>query len=340
MKEQLYNGYMINDIRVPSHLKDNANGALLDKATIWQQGSVGYVRINFNTRINDAWSYTGSMNNMIAKSDPTMDFGFLDPPLGSFTYKGNTYSNFNNLNHRNGCYSDGTCPADWLPGAVILHEFMHVLGGVHEHQNNQNSPLHFNTEAIYDYYCGGPGIRNSSCEEDANVQVLSGYTCYNPGTGKQNTLCYSYSDFDKDSILLYYMDNSWIAPGYSNPTKFNYRLSATDKAWLKDMYPMNGTKPTIHVTFMNGEDWQKALVQMIIEQNMVPYVGVNFIFDNPVGTGNGTGLDTDTNSGTNKAGAIIINGVDATIPIAVGISIFVLIIIVLIFMRMRRNRTN
>ncbi len=288
------NGYTMNDTRYPQgtfpqqslwqgNFKGQPVSALVDTATIWQAGTENYgikntIKIEFDPNESGAWSYVGLLSS---RKNPSMTYGFLDPPLTDFTWNGKVYplSEFKYL-HRNGCNGPNYCDSNFKPGAVVLHEFMHALGGSHEHQNAQNSPLHLNTEGVYESYCGVPDPPEmAKCRQTADFNVLSQYTCFNPETEHSDTECYSYTDFDPDSILLYPMYDQWIAEGYSNPTKNNFRLSASDIAWLQDYYPINATEmPIIEVTFNNGKEWEHAWVQKIVTEYLAPYVGVNFVW--------------------------------------------------------------
>lgn len=288
------NGYTLNDVVYPSGTvsqqslwKGSSKGkpvsALVDTATIWKPGTETYgtknsIKIEFDSQLDGAWSLVGFLSSL---GNPSMAFGFVDPPLEDFTWNDVNYplSLYKYL-HRNGCFTGLECVSNFKPGAVILHEFMHALGGSHEHQNAQENPLMLNVGAVYETYCGVPNPPEyAECKKSADFNVLSQYTCFNVKTNSNDAECYSYTDYDPDSILLYKIFDSWMAEGYKNPTKNNFRLSDSDKAWLKDFYPLNAKdKPIIEVTFNNGKEWEKAWVQKIVTEELAPYVGVQFVW--------------------------------------------------------------
>lgn len=297
------NGYTLNDAKYPRgtfpqntlvQMGFNSRGvplsALVDLQTIWPQGSSGTIIIDFDQSISGAYSVVGKLSNGI---NPSMAYGFLDPPLNDFTSLDGTKFPLRlfEKEHRNGCFFGSTnCFTDYKPGAVILHEFMHALGGAHEHQNSKNNPLKLDIGSIYSTYCDGvcdgptrdpPEL--SECRQEADFNVLSNFTCFNPDALTQDDFfaaeCFSHSEYDPDSILLYKLYDCWMAPGFKNPTKFNFRLSESDRGWLNEFYPTTSTnKPKLQVFFRNGQDWQKAWVQKVITNHLALHVGIDFIW--------------------------------------------------------------
>jgi hypothetical protein len=76
-------------------------------------------------------------------------FGFLDPPLSSFDFNGVTYnlSEFKD-SIRNGCTLSNCSPnLKYKPGAVVLHQFMHLLGALH--QNVHYTKKNICMDALY-----------------------------------------------------------------------------------------------------------------------------------------------------------------------------------------------
>jgi hypothetical protein len=71
------------------------------------------VRINFDVN-NGSWSYIGQQILSVDKSQPTMNFAWLD--VGTF-----------------------------------IHEFCHTLGMIHEHQNPYGKGIQWNTQAVYQW---------------------------------------------------------------------------------------------------------------------------------------------------------------------------------------------
>jgi hypothetical protein len=149
------------------------------------------IRISF---VADAgsWSYIGTDCLGIAKSKPTMNFGWLRDDTDDTEYE-----------------------------RVVVHEFGHALGAIHEHQNPQGG-IQWNLPAVYAYF-GGPPNNWTKEETDNNV------------VGKYSVDQLNASKYDPNSIMLYHFDGALIKGG--KPTKFNTRLSAGDKRFIRKQYP-------------------------------------------------------------------------------------------------------
>lgn len=104
---------------------------------------------------------------------------------------------------------------------VVLHEFGHALGAIHEHESPM-AEIPWNKEAVYKDL-GGPPNNWSRQVVDNNMFTL--YTLdKTPAT-----------DFDGESIMLYYFPPHWTTNGKG--TSFNTKLSNSDKAYIKFCYP-------------------------------------------------------------------------------------------------------
>lgn len=106
--------------------------------------------------------------------------------------------------------------------AVILHEFGHALGCIHEHQA-PTFDRKWNQAAVMKYFQGPPNYWD---EEAIRHNVLSKYS----PKGIQAT------KFDPESIMLYSFDAELFSDG-GGPTNENSQLSSTDQAMIKQMYP-------------------------------------------------------------------------------------------------------
>lgn len=104
---------------------------------------------------------------------------------------------------------------------VVLHEFGHALGAIHEHQNPK-ARLKWNKAAVYRIFSGPP---NYWSKADIDHNILARYSA----------LLTNSTHFDPDSIMLYpfppelFLDN--------RGTQLNTDLSARDKAFMAEMYP-------------------------------------------------------------------------------------------------------
>lgn len=150
------------------------------------------IRISFKADTG-SWSYVGTDCLAIAKGAPTMNFGWL---------------------------RDSTGDDEWR--RVVLHEFGHALGAIHEHQNPDGNPIQWNLPAVYAYFGGEPNNWN---KESIEVNVI----------GKYSVDQLNGTKFDPASIMLYQFDGALIKGG--KPTAFNTRLSAGDKRLVRRQYP-------------------------------------------------------------------------------------------------------
>jgi hypothetical protein len=105
---------------------------------------------------------------------------------------------------------------------VVLHEFGHALGCIHEHQSPKFNRK-WDTAAVMKYFQGPPNYWSPA---DIKSNVLQKYS----PTGISAT------NFDPKSIMLYEFDAALFADG-KGPTNTNSSLSGTDIKMIKSMYP-------------------------------------------------------------------------------------------------------
>ena len=104
---------------------------------------------------------------------------------------------------------------------VVVHEFGHALGCIHEHQQ-PNEDLKWDADAVYKYFSGSPNFWSKN-EIDSNV--LQKYS--------KNGI--SATPFDEDSIMLYQFPDYLFTDHKGTPN--NIQLSAQDEQMIKTMYP-------------------------------------------------------------------------------------------------------
>jgi Astacin (Peptidase family M12A) len=150
-----------------------------------------HIRISFVADVG-SWSYIGTDCLGIAKSNPTMNFGWLRDDTDDTEYE-----------------------------RVVVHEFGHALGAIHEHQNPKGG-IQWNLPAVYAYFAGPP---NNWTKEETDINVVSKYSVDQLNASK----------YDPNSIMLYQFDGALIKGG--KPTKLNTRLSTGDKRFIKKQYP-------------------------------------------------------------------------------------------------------
>lgn len=145
------------------------------------------VRIAFAD--DGAWSYVGTDALGIPANQPTMNFG-------------------------------------WLDQGVVQHEFGHMLGMIHEHQNPRDNPIQWNRPVV-DAALGGPPNNWDQDTIDHNMYA------------KYDVNQINGSEFDSDSVMLYSFPANWTTNGFH--TAPNDALSELDKAFARHVYPGRDT---------------------------------------------------------------------------------------------------
>ena len=149
------------------------------------------VRVLFDND-NQSWSKVGTDALSVRNQDePTMHYGWL-------------FSNTDDTEY----------------SRTVLHEFGHVLGLIHEHQNPAGG-IKWNKEAVYEW------ASRTQHWDRAQTDI-------NFFGNLQDTIT-NYTQFDPKSIMLYSIDPQLTLDGYSvtqSPV-----LSDTDKAFVAGQYP-------------------------------------------------------------------------------------------------------
>lgn len=152
------------------------------------------IRVGF-VRGAGSWSYTGTDCLSVAEGEPTMNYGWLT-----------------------------VASSDIEVARVVLHEFGHALGAIHEHQHPER-PFRYNEAEVLRYYMGPPNNWN---EAKVRFNVLNRYPA--------NRSVTQYSVFDPQSIMLYPIDKRFTLDGYEVRWR-NSALSETDKKFIAEAYP-------------------------------------------------------------------------------------------------------
>jgi hypothetical protein len=147
------------------------------------------VRISFQ-RGKGSWSYVG-MDAMTIENqkDATMNFGWLD---------------------------ESTPEEEWE--RVVLHEFGHMLGAIHEHQSPATN-IKWDLPLLYQYYWETQGWS----KEQVDFNIVRKYD-----KDISNT------EFDRESIMLYPIEQKFTLDDFS--VGWNRQLSDQDKRFIAEMY--------------------------------------------------------------------------------------------------------
>jgi len=151
------------------------------------------IRIAF--RNDGSWSAVGTdalVAEYFPKGEPTMNFGWLE--------------------------TDST---DAVYSEVVLHEFGHVLGLIHEHQNPSGG-IQWDKDVVYAELAGSPNYWD---KQTVDHNLFETY---------DRTLT-QFTEFDPDSIMLYAFPAEWTLNDVATHT--NSLLSATDKEFITARYP-------------------------------------------------------------------------------------------------------
>lgn len=156
----------------------------------WENGPNTDIRISF--RFSGSWSTIGTTCKSVPKDQPTMNFGWLDPGISDEDARG-----------------------------VILHEFGHALGLIHEHQNPISS-IQWNKPAVIADLSGPPN------NWDLETIEFNMFEAFPPNEIAGTKL-------DPSSIMMYPIPASWTLDGTSSGV--NDDLSDTDKKFIRKQYP-------------------------------------------------------------------------------------------------------
>jgi serralysin len=199
---------------------------IMEAARIWTEyanikiekakaGKAAHVRISLNP--GGSWSYigTGCMSPTIAQSSPTMNFGWL---------------------HARSTRQEIE--------SVVLHEWGHALGCIHEHQSPE-AGIPWDKPVVYRYYQGSPNYWSRKMVDD---NIFNKYAAE-----------VTNSNFDPESIMQYPVPEEHTKGQFMIP--FNWDLSQTDKSFISGVYPGQGIL-------------RQVAEQMILKRAASPIIGV------------------------------------------------------------------
>lgn len=152
----------------------------------------GDIRITFRLG-QGSWSAVGRDSVARPINIPTMNFGWLTPTTDDAEYR-----------------------------RVVLHEFGHAIGCIHEHQN-PGAEIQWNKEKVYQYFMGPP---NNWSKEEVDHNIFERYS---------KTIT-NYSNYDDYSIMIYNLPAHFTLN--NQPVgRYNSELSENDKTFMQMWYP-------------------------------------------------------------------------------------------------------
>lgn len=147
------------------------------------------IRISFFAD-DGSWSYIGKDALGIPGNKPTMNFGWLRPETDDQELR-----------------------------RVVLHEFGHALGCIHEHQNPATK-INWNKPAVYAYYA-----KQGWTKRDVDFNLFKLYAADTT----------QFTAFDRKSIMLYPVLKAHTLDGFE--VGWNLTLSDVDKDFIGQWYP-------------------------------------------------------------------------------------------------------
>ncbi len=185
-------GFMDGDAALHARVRQFAEVWMRHANIVFAFGSVtnAQIRVSFSRR--GSWSFVGRECLRAPANEPTMNYGWLRPET-----------------------------SDDEVSRVVLHEFGHALGCIHEH-NHPLGGIKWKKDVVYAYYEGPP---NFWTRDKVDTNLFATYD-------KSLTV---FSAPDPQSIMMYPVEARFTEDGLS--VGLNKTLSPNDIAFIKTLYP-------------------------------------------------------------------------------------------------------
>ncbi len=191
--------------------------------------SKAMVKVGFEKN-GTSWSWLGRNVLVNSSNEKTMNFGWLDDLTDATEFR-----------------------------RIVLHEFGHALGFIHEHQTPL-AGIPWDKEKVYSYFGGTP---NNWSRATVDNYVFARYS---QATTNSST-------YDKLSIMHYFFPKELTTD--ESIFSWNTNLSAVDKTFARQVYPFPPAPPTSTGVLLTGDDCDE--IEFTVEYNVVHSSEVEFI---------------------------------------------------------------
>jgi hypothetical protein len=176
-----------------------------------------------------------------------LNFSFIENPSNaivriSFDQDGGAWSlvGTDHMGQKDGA----TMNLGWFDVPTTIHEFGHLLGLIHEHQNPNGKTIMWDKPKVLEWAKETQGWSESTTEEN----IINKYD--------KNSI--NGSDFDPLSIMLYFFPSSLTTN--NSGTQQNFRLSGEDVMWISKTYHKeDGVSPEVFYQNTYGTSLQSSI---------------------------------------------------------------------------------
>ena len=168
-------------------------------------------------------------------SDANVRISF-DPAGGAWSLVGTDH-----LQQKEGA----TMNLGWFDVPTTIHEFGHLIGLIHEHQNPKGKKIMWDDKKVFDWAKEYQGWSEQTTKEN----IINKYD--------KNTI--NGSNFDPLSIMLYFFPPSLTTNGIG--TRQNFRLSGEDVIWIDKTYHKDGMTPDAFYKNTYGDTLESSITK-------------------------------------------------------------------------------